>query len=130
MVSGSPTMTRAVAGRLVAANCHAYRDQLAIELGDEALARYSLVNIKVLVGHYLVKHELKAAHAILYEPFNLLEDQELGVPARMRKIASIKWLIEEEKWYDGYSMEPSKACLQGLRYLETSISDRIQYDTS
>lgn len=114
MASRSPTTTRVVAGGLGAADCQAYRDQLAIELRDEALARYSLVNIKVLVGRYLVKH----AHTIFYEPFNLLEDKKLGVPARMRKIATIKRLIGEAKWYDGYSMELSKACLQGLHYLE------------
>ncbi|KAI6115533.1 Phosphatidylinositolglycan class N-domain-containing protein [Pisolithus croceorrhizus] len=89
--------------------------------GDEALARYSLVNVKVLLEHYLVKHELKAAHAIFYKPFDLLEDKELGVPARMQKLATIERLIEEGKWDDArrFSMELSEACLQGLRYLET-----------
>ncbi|KAI6012879.1 Phosphatidylinositolglycan class N-domain-containing protein [Pisolithus microcarpus] len=89
--------------------------------GDEALARYSLVNVKVLLEHYLVKHELKAAHAIFYKPFDLLEHKELGVPARVRKVVTIERLIEEGKWYDArrYSMELSEACLQGLRYLET-----------
>ncbi|KAI6002424.1 Phosphatidylinositolglycan class N-domain-containing protein [Pisolithus orientalis] len=89
--------------------------------GEEALARYSLVNVQVLLEHYLVKHEMKAAHAIFYKPFGLLEDEELGVPARIRKVAAIERLIEEGKWYDArrYSMELSETCLQGLRYLET-----------
>lgn len=89
--------------------------------GEEALARYSLVNVQVLLEHYLVKHEMKAAHAIFYKPFGLLEDEELDVPARIRKVAAIERLIEEGKWYDArrYSMELSEDCLQGLRYLET-----------
>ncbi|KAI6039441.1 Phosphatidylinositolglycan class N-domain-containing protein [Pisolithus marmoratus] len=89
--------------------------------GEEALARYSLVNVKVLLEHYLVKHEMKAAHAIFYKPFDLLERKELGVPARMQKVTTIERLIAEGKWYDArrYSMELSEACLQGLRYLET-----------
>ncbi|KAI6030169.1 Phosphatidylinositolglycan class N-domain-containing protein [Pisolithus marmoratus] len=89
--------------------------------GEEALARYSLVNVKVLLEHYLVKHEMKAAHTIFYKAFDPLERKELGIPTRMQKVTTIEQLIAEGKWYGarGYSMELSEACLQGLRYLET-----------
>ncbi|KAG6336740.1 hypothetical protein ID866_2345 [Astraeus odoratus] len=91
---------------------------LATRRGDAALARYSFINVQVLLEHYRVKHEMKAAHALFYKPFAALEGESR---IWMEKIHTIERLIEGGRWYDArrYSAELIRTCLEGLRYLET-----------
>ncbi|KAL4070212.1 Phosphatidylinositolglycan class N-domain-containing protein [Scleroderma yunnanense] len=95
---------------------------LAPRQGEEALARYALINARVLLEHYRVKHAIKAARALFYKPFGALEGVDLlGVPTRVHKVRYIERLIKEGKWDEArkHSSELIGACLQGLRYLET-----------
>ncbi|KIJ64347.1 hypothetical protein HYDPIDRAFT_133114 [Hydnomerulius pinastri MD-312] len=90
--------------------------------GKESLARSALVNARVLLEHYIVKHELKAAHALFYKPFAVLEAiGDSGVPARINKVAIIESLLGEARWDEArqHSSDLIGSCLEGLRYLET-----------
>ncbi|KIM53349.1 hypothetical protein SCLCIDRAFT_1158169 [Scleroderma citrinum Foug A] len=95
---------------------------LASREGEEALARYALINAQVLLEHYHVKHEIKAARVLFYKPFSPLEDgDDTGVPNRVHKVRYIEQLIDDGKWHEArkHSAELIEACLEGLRYLET-----------
>ncbi|KAF8439955.1 Phosphatidylinositolglycan class N-domain-containing protein [Boletus edulis BED1] len=105
--------------------------------GEEALARMALVNTQVLLEHYRIKHgklssaiecrfssfqELKQAHVLFYKPFVPLEGLgDSGVPARIRKLASIEQSLREAQWDEARqrSAQLIDTCLEGLRYLET-----------
>ncbi|KAG9310904.1 Phosphatidylinositolglycan class N-domain-containing protein [Chiua virens] len=90
--------------------------------GEETLAHMALVNTKVLLEHYRVKHELKQANVLFYKPFNPLENvDESGMPARVRIIESIEQSIRQGRWDKarGQSTQLIETCLEGLRYLET-----------
>ena len=108
--------------------------------GEEALAHLGLVNTRVLLEHYRIKHgkstfaieyrfssfqELKQAHVLFYKPFGPLEDVDgSGMPARIRKLGSIEQLLKEGQWNEArqQSAHLIDTCLAGLRYLETSAS--------
>jgi len=115
--------------------------------GEEALAHMALVNTQVLLEHYRIKHgellsaieckfssfqELKQAHVLFYKPFGPLEGvHDSGMPARIRKLASIERSLREAQWNEArrQSAELINTCLEGLRYLETSAyieSYRVQ----
>ncbi|KAH7882746.1 Phosphatidylinositolglycan class N-domain-containing protein [Phlebopus sp. FC_14] len=90
--------------------------------GEESLARAALVNAQVLLEHYCVKHKLKAAHTLLYKPFDALEAMgSAGVARRIEQIATIEHLLNESKWHESRqrSAELIDICLEGLRYLQT-----------
>ncbi|KAI9457866.1 Phosphatidylinositolglycan class N-domain-containing protein [Boletus coccyginus] len=90
--------------------------------GEEALAHMALVNTQVLLEHYRIKHELKQAHVLFYKPFGPLEGvHDSGMPARIRKLASIEQSLREGQWNEArrQSAELINTCLEGLRYLET-----------
>lgn len=95
---------------------------LSPRLGDESLARSALVNAKVVLEHYRVKHELKQSRAIFYKPYTPLEisPQSHELP-RMALIATIEKLIEEKNWYEArkLSTELITTALSGLHYLQT-----------
>ena len=68
--------------------------------------------------------ELKQAHLLFYKPFGPLEgvgDSEM--PARIRKLASIDQSLREGQWNEArrQSAQLINTCLEGLRYLETSV---------
>lgn len=106
--------------------------------GGEALAHTALVNTQVLLEHYRVKHgksssaaecclsyfqELKQANVLFYKPFDSLEGvDDSGMPARIRKLASIEQSLREGQWNEArrQSTQLINTCLEGLRYLETS----------
>ena len=67
--------------------------------------------------------ELKQANVLFYKPFGPLESvDDSGTPARVRKLASIEQLLTERQWNEArrQSTRLIAACLEGLRYLETS----------
>lgn len=106
--------------------------------GEEALVHMALVNTQVLLEHYRIKHgklssavecsfsssqELKQANILFYKPFDSLEGMDdSGIPARIRKLASIEQSLREGQWNEArrQSAQLINTCLEGLRYLETS----------
>lgn len=108
--------------------------------GEVTLAHMALVNTQVLLEHYRIKHgklspaiecklsyllqELKRAHVLFYKPFSPLEDVgDSGMPARVRKLASIEQSLRGGQWNEArrQSAQLIDTCLEGLRYLETSV---------
>ncbi|KAN0080207.1 Phosphatidylinositolglycan class N (PIG-N) domain containing protein [Tylopilus felleus] len=90
--------------------------------GEVTLAHMALVNTQVLLEHYRIKHELKRAHVLFYKPFSPLEDVgDSGMPARVRKLASIEQSLRGGQWNEArrQSAQLIDTCLEGLRYLET-----------
>lgn len=67
---------------------------------------------------------MKASRVFFYKPFRALEDDESGKPRRISKIDDIKHMIQERRWYEArrLSSELVASCLDGLRYLETSVT--------
>ncbi|KAF9459158.1 Phosphatidylinositolglycan class N-domain-containing protein [Collybia nuda] len=96
---------------------------LSPHLGDEAIAHASLVNAKVILEHYKIKHELKQARTIRYKPFAPLEGpQQLGgAPLRVNRTAKIEEFIRNQDWYEArkLSAELIQMGLAGLHYLQT-----------
>ncbi|KAI0789286.1 PigN-domain-containing protein [Abortiporus biennis] len=95
------------------------------EEGNQRKAKVGLVNAKVILEHYRVKHELKKQHAIFYKPFKALAPpghlklQELYPGEQF--VREIESLIQEQQ-YEYATIKESiliRKSLEGLRYLET-----------
>ncbi|KAJ8519640.1 hypothetical protein ONZ45_g3434 [Pleurotus djamor] len=94
---------------------------LAPKGGDETLAEAALVNAKVLLEHYRVKHELKQEKTLFYRPFAPLEGTGGSIPPRVSKIDAIQTSIQAKEWNEARLQSSSliKDALEGIRYLET-----------
>ncbi|RDB20194.1 GPI ethanolamine phosphate transferase 1 [Hypsizygus marmoreus] len=96
---------------------------LSPHLGDETLAQLALVNAKVILEHYNIKHELKKLRTIFYKPFSPLEkgSNSQHHPYRTAAISTIESLIQNKEWYAArqISAELIKTGLAGLHYLQT-----------
>ncbi|KAF8628734.1 hypothetical protein AX15_003748 [Amanita polypyramis BW_CC] len=84
---------------------------------DEMVARAALVNAKVILEHYRVKHELKESHTLFYKPFPPLSSPH----ALSSRIIEVDNLISRKQWYAARlrSDEAIKVGLEGLHYLQT-----------
>ncbi|KAI0290310.1 PigN-domain-containing protein [Russula brevipes] len=95
---------------------------LAMRGGQKEGAEAAVVNAKVILEHYRVKHELKKAHAILYKPYEFLDHplSSSEYPGSQH-ISSIEDLITRGHFQEArhQSHELIKTTLSGLRYLET-----------
>ncbi|KAL6308835.1 PigN-domain-containing protein [Sparassis latifolia] len=90
--------------------------------GEKTQAYASLVNAKVILEHYRVKHEEKKAHALFFKPYPYLVHSH-GAEGRpgIGAVAEIEDLMHAEKYTQvrTLSSELIKATLEGLRYLQT-----------
>ncbi|TFY65328.1 hypothetical protein EVJ58_g2055 [Rhodofomes roseus] len=88
--------------------------------GERALAEVALVNARVVLEHYRVKHELKEAHALFYKPFPYFAGSPSGDPGA-EYVRGIELLIERGEYTEARTMAQRliRATLDGLRYLET-----------
>ncbi|KAF8345663.1 Phosphatidylinositolglycan class N-domain-containing protein [Amanita rubescens] len=84
---------------------------------DETVARAALVNAKVILEHYRVKHELKESRTLFYKPFPSL----FSPHALSSRILEIENLITRKQWYAARlkSGEAIQIGLDGLHYLQT-----------
>ncbi|EIN05765.1 PigN-domain-containing protein [Punctularia strigosozonata HHB-11173 SS5] len=92
---------------------------LQLNDADKGKAELALVNAKVILEQYRVKHSIKKKHTLLYKPFMpLAADEEQQGSA---DVANIERLIREQRWRD--SLAASKRlidnALDGLSYLQT-----------
>ncbi|KAH0832285.1 Phosphatidylinositolglycan class N-domain-containing protein [Lanmaoa asiatica] len=90
--------------------------------GEEGFARAALVNTQVLLEHYRIKHELKRANTLFYQPYGPLEGMgESGTLVRIQKLASIEESLKEGQWNEVrlQSVQLIGSCLEGLHYLDT-----------
>ncbi|KAF8076905.1 Phosphatidylinositolglycan class N-domain-containing protein [Lyophyllum atratum] len=97
---------------------------LSPRLGDETLAHAALVNAKVILEHYTIKHELKKSRTLLYKPFNPLEKlsrTKHPLPHRKATLSQIERLIQQRDWHAARAMsaELIQTGLNGLHYLQT-----------
>ncbi|PFH47133.1 hypothetical protein AMATHDRAFT_152882 [Amanita thiersii Skay4041] len=95
---------------------------------DEAVAHAALVNAKVILEHYKIKHDLKEANTIFYKPFMLLASH-MSLKSR---IAEIEKLIQQKQWYAARlkSGEAIQIGLDGLHYLQTYDRTLIRFIVS
>ncbi|KAI0270500.1 Phosphatidylinositolglycan class N-domain-containing protein [Gloeopeniophorella convolvens] len=97
---------------------------LEIHGGERAIAEAGVVNAKVVLEHYRIKHEteLKRTHAILYKPYKYLDPPTSAseYPGSQR-ISYIESLISTGDFRNArqHTHELIKTTLEGLRYLET-----------
>ncbi|GLB34289.1 putative phosphatidylinositolglycan class N (PIG-N) [Lyophyllum shimeji] len=97
---------------------------LAPRLGDETLAKAALVNAKVILEHYAIKHELKKSRTLFYKPFSSLEKSSgphHQGPYRIMALKQIEGLIRQKQWHAARaaSAELIQTGLDGLHYLQT-----------
>ncbi|KAH9915518.1 Phosphatidylinositolglycan class N-domain-containing protein [Fomitopsis serialis] len=88
--------------------------------GERTLAEAALVNARVVLEHYRVKHELEEAHTLIYKPFPYFASSPSDDPG-VEHLRSIELLIDQGKYTDARAIakELIRATLDGLRYLET-----------
>ncbi|KZT25011.1 PigN-domain-containing protein [Neolentinus lepideus HHB14362 ss-1] len=81
-------------------------------------AEAALVNAKVILEHYRVKHDIKSKHTLFYRPYTALADSELPGSQTIRHIED---LIRSEQYTSARteSFEMIQTALAGLRYLQT-----------
>lgn len=90
--------------------------------GDEARAKVALVNAKVILEHYRMKHELKQRHTLFYQPFKPLEGSHgTEQAARLVHVSMIERLISNGEWHSARqeSLNLIQQALLGLHYLQT-----------
>ncbi|KAH9017387.1 alkaline phosphatase-like protein [Lactarius pseudohatsudake] len=95
---------------------------LSMRGGEREVAEASVVNAKVVLEHYRVKHELKKAHAIWYKPYEFLDHpSSVSEYPGSQRLSSIESLIASGRFQEArhHSHELIKATLGGIRYLET-----------
>ncbi|KAH9054908.1 PigN-domain-containing protein [Lactarius vividus] len=95
---------------------------LSMHGGESEVAEASVVNAKVVLEHYRVKHELKKAHAIWYKPSEFLDHpSSVSEYPGSQRLSSIESLIASGRFQEArhHSHELIKATLGGIRYLET-----------
>lgn len=89
---------------------------------EREVAEAGVVNAKVVLEHYRVKHELKMAHAILYKPYEFLDHpSSVSDYPGSQRLSFIESLIASGRFQEArhHSHELIKAALGGIRYLET-----------
>ncbi|KAI0043261.1 alkaline phosphatase-like protein [Auriscalpium vulgare] len=88
--------------------------------GEEDTAQAALVNARVILEHYRVKHELKKSHILSYKEFRGIDHSLSGTPGSS-ELAEIELLIGSRSYRAARqkSWELIQAALKGLRYLET-----------
>ncbi|PIL26170.1 transporter [Ganoderma sinense ZZ0214-1] len=97
--------------------------------GEKAQAEVALVNAKVILEHYRVKHVEKKTHSLFYRPysyFKRVEDTE-EVPGQ-NAVAVIEDLIHHGNYREArlLAKEFISQTLEGLRYLQTYDRTMIQ----
>ncbi|KAH9985887.1 Phosphatidylinositolglycan class N-domain-containing protein [Russula compacta] len=94
---------------------------LSMRGGEKEIAEAAVVNAKVMLEHYRVKHELKQSHAILYRPYGFLDHTSASEYPGSQRISLIEGLITSGHFKEARqeSHELIRATLSGLRYLET-----------
>ncbi|KAG5642681.1 hypothetical protein DXG03_002339 [Asterophora parasitica] len=94
---------------------------LAPHEGDELVAQAALVNAKVILEHYTIKHELKKSHKLFYKPYQPLETPGDHEPHRIVGITALERLIQQKEWSAARKMssELIQTGLNGLHYLHT-----------
>ncbi|KXN81842.1 GPI ethanolamine phosphate transferase 1 [Leucoagaricus sp. SymC.cos] len=92
---------------------------LESRLGEKTLAEAALVNAKMILEQYRVKHELKKAHTLFYKPYPPLESGH--IPNRLQKLEHIESLISASDWYNSRKVSHNliNETLTGLHYLQT-----------
>ncbi|KAK7680798.1 hypothetical protein QCA50_016106 [Cerrena zonata] len=88
--------------------------------GGKTKAELALVNAKVVLEHYRVKHENKKQHALFYKPYSYFAREPDSVPGQS-DTAQIEDLISQRQYDDAREAASRliKNSLEGLRYLET-----------
>ncbi|KAF8527215.1 PigN-domain-containing protein [Gautieria morchelliformis] len=111
-----------VLGRNVPANSvgvlpdvYAYMD------GNEMKARASVINAKVILEQYRVKHFIKAAHSLSYAPFSALHSIAPDKSPGAVEIEFLEQSLMAGDWQEAQrkSAELIETTLNGLRYLQT-----------
>ncbi|KDQ54666.1 hypothetical protein JAAARDRAFT_71932 [Jaapia argillacea MUCL 33604] len=87
--------------------------------GERGRAEAAIVNAKVILEHYRVKHEIKKSHALFYAPYPPLNHQD-AVPGSSQ-LSDIESLFEKGEWNKVREscFELIGVTLEGLRYLQT-----------
>ncbi|CAL1697714.1 unnamed protein product [Somion occarium] len=88
--------------------------------GGKTQAEAALVNARVLLSHYRVKHARKREHTLFYKPYPYFSDGETYLSGQM-KLSEIEHLIKRQQYDDARqaSSKLIKHTLEGLRYLQT-----------
>ncbi|KAI0684219.1 Phosphatidylinositolglycan class N-domain-containing protein [Cytidiella melzeri] len=89
---------------------------------EKVQAEAALVNTKVILEHYRVKHEIKRSHALFYKPYPYFtEHGEVSDQPGSAQIEGIEALFRGRRYKDvrKFSAELLQHTLAGLRYLET-----------
>ncbi|OCH87853.1 PigN-domain-containing protein [Obba rivulosa] len=87
--------------------------------GEATHARAALLNARVILEHYRVKHEEKG-HSLFYEPYPPLADSDSNIPGNS-EVLRIEQLIEQGHFHQARSksVQLINIALEGLRYLQT-----------
>ncbi|KAJ7617900.1 Phosphatidylinositolglycan class N-domain-containing protein [Roridomyces roridus] len=85
--------------------------------GDETVARTAQVNAKVILEQYRIRHEIKKASSVFYEPFAPLE---AGGSRISTGFHAIEVAISEKRWLAAQRLSSSliQDGLAGLKYLQ------------
>lgn len=89
------------------------------KLGEKTIAEAALVNAKMILEQYRVKHELKSVHTLFYKPYSSLESG--SVPKRIQQLEHVESLINASQWHGARDASYTliKEGLGGLHYLQT-----------
>ncbi|GJE95619.1 GPI ethanolamine phosphate transferase 1 [Phanerochaete sordida] len=101
---------------------HTKPGYLAFPGGAKDQAAAVLVNAKVILEHYRVKHEIKRANALFYKPFPYFtEHADLEDSPGQSALSVIQILINRGRYDDARETAATLIdhTLEGLRYLET-----------
>ncbi|KAJ3532808.1 hypothetical protein NMY22_g7594 [Coprinellus aureogranulatus] len=91
-------------------------------VGEETIAKAALVNAKVILEQYRIKHELKKQHTLLYKPFGLLHSSEADDEAPgSTQIRALEQHMENGMWAAAKqdALNLIHTGLKGLHYLQT-----------
>ncbi|KAF8579724.1 PigN-domain-containing protein [Ramaria rubella] len=88
---------------------------------EEAIARASVINAKVILEQYRVKHSIKAAHALSYKPFPMLHSSSFDAEPGTSEMDQLEDLLIASNWREARQMSALliETALKGLRYLQT-----------
>ncbi|KIY66248.1 PigN-domain-containing protein [Cylindrobasidium torrendii FP15055 ss-10] len=91
-----------------------------LDSSEDAIAKTSLVNAKVILEHYRIQHETKLAHKLWYHSFAPLEGS-VDSPRRVGALLRISNAIVRKEYASAreQSLSLIKDGLEGLRYLQT-----------
>jgi len=89
--------------------------------GEIAQAKAALVNAKVVMDHYLVKHEQRKAHTSFYRQFHAFPHRSSADTPWGEDIVDIEDLISKGKYTEARSRSATviKSALDGIHYLDT-----------